>query len=58
MGVDTIEKIINEEKKQAMFIEESLADYLFDKLDLLESGESLQDYYESINDYLDGTMNV
>ena len=56
--MDAIEKLIHEEKKQAMYEEESLADLLFDKEDLLESGESLQDYYECMNDYLDGTMNV
>ena len=56
--MDAIEKLIHDEKKQAMYEEESLADLLFDKEDLLESGESLQDYYEYMNDYLDGTMNV
>ena len=56
--MDTIEKLIHDEKKHAMYKEESLSDMLFDKEDLLESGESLQDYYECMNDYLDGTMNV
>ena len=56
--MDVIEKLIHDEKRQAMYEEESLADMLFDKEDLLESGESLQDYYECMNDYLDGTMNV
>ena len=56
--MDGIEKLIHDEKRQAMYEEESLADMLFDKEDLLESGESLQDYYECMNDYLDGTMNV
>ena len=46
--MDVIEKMIHDEKKQAMYEEESLADMLFDKEDLLESGESLQDYYECI----------
>ena len=42
-----------------MLMEETLADSLFDKEDdLLESGESLQDYFEEMNDYLDGNMNV
>ena len=56
--MDVIEKLIHEEKKQVIYEEECLADLLFDKEDLLESGESLQDYYECMNDYLDGTMNV
>ena len=43
---------------EKLYEEEFLADMLFDKEDLLESGESLQDYYECMNDYLDGTMNV
>lgn len=56
--MDAIEKLIHDEKRHAMYEEGSLADMLFDKEDLLESGESLQDYYECMNDYLDGTMNV
>lgn len=36
----------------------NLADLLFEKEDLLESGESLQDYYEYMNDYIDETINV
>ena len=56
--MDAIEKLIHDEKIQAMYEEESLADMLFNKEDPLESGESLQDYYECMNDYLDGTMNV
>lgn len=28
------------------------------KSEILESGESLQDYYECMNDYLDGSMNI
>ena len=56
--MDVIEKLIHYEKKQAMYEEESLADMLFNKEDPLESGESLQDYYECMNDYLDGTMNI
>ena len=56
--MDSIEKMIHDEKKQAMYEEESLVDLLFDKEDLLESGESLQDYFEEVNDYLDGTMNI
>ena len=56
--MDAIDKLIHDEKKDAIFEEESLADMLFDKEDLLESGESLQDYYECMNDYLDGTMNI
>lgn len=39
--MDAIEKLIHDEKKQAMYEEESLVDLLFDKEDLLESGESL-----------------
>ena len=35
--MDVIEKLIHDEKKQAMYEEESLADMLFDKEDLLES---------------------
>lgn len=46
-------KIINERD-----FDECLADLLFDKEDLLESGESLQDYYECMNDYLDGSMSI
>jgi hypothetical protein len=56
--MDAIEKLINEEKKQAMYEEECLADQLFDMEDLLVSGESLQDYFEEINDYYDGTMAI
>ena len=56
--MDSIEKMIYDEKKQAMYEEESLVDLLFDKEDLLESEESLQDYFEEIKDYLDGTMNL
>ena len=37
---------------------ENLADLIFEKENLLESGESLQDYYESMNDYIDETINV
>ena len=37
---------------------ENLADLIFEKEDLLESGELLQDYYESMNDYIDETINV
>lgn len=36
----------------------TLADELFEVEDMLESGESLEDYYEEMNDYLDGTMNI
>lgn len=36
----------------------TLADELFELEDMLESGESLEDYYEEMNDYLDGTMNI
>ena len=35
--MDAIEKLIHDEKKQAMYEEEFLADMLFDKEDLLES---------------------
>ena len=35
--MDVIKKLIHDEKKQAMYEEESLADMLFDKEDLLES---------------------
>ena len=48
--MDTIEKLIHEEKKQAMYEEESLADLLFDEEDLLETGELLQDYYDYMTD--------
>ena len=44
--MDIIEKVIWEEKKQAMYDEECFADLLFDKEDLLESGESLEDIYK------------
>lgn len=56
--MDPITKAIHDEKKQAMYEEESLADLLFEKEDLLESGESLQDFYECMNDYHEGTMNI
>ena len=36
--MDAIEKLMHNEKKQSMYEEESLADMLFDKEDLLESG--------------------